>query len=119
MKSYKDNESGVMKDFPSFSYPVGYYSNNERNCIERFRPCLVNGKKALFHRWFEYSQIVAPSPMVGGHSGGEVKAVLALIEFEDGTVEELFPNKIRFLDNYFSEYDFSLCERGETDERLS
>ncbi len=34
------------------------------------RPCLINGKKALFHNWSNKSQIVDPSPFVGGHQGG-------------------------------------------------
>ena len=49
------------------------------------RPCIVKGCKCLFHRWVEHSEIVPPSPMVGGHGGGELRYITALIECENGT----------------------------------
>ena len=54
----------------------------------------------------ERSDIVPPSIMKGGHSGGVVKGVLALVEFEDGSVGEVYPHKIKFLDNPFIDYCF-------------
>ena len=51
-----------------------------------YRPCSVDGIKAIFHRWAEKSWVVPPSPLVGGHSGGTVRGVFAIIEMEDGTV---------------------------------
>lgn len=32
----------------------------------KYRPCIVKGKKALFHRWAEVRKIIPPSPMIGG-----------------------------------------------------
>lgn len=63
------------------------------------RPCTVHGKKALFHRWVDKCEIVSPSVMRGGHSGGELRETLALFEYEDGTVGEALPQNIRFLDD--------------------
>ena len=68
------------------------------------RPCLVNGKKALFHTWEQHSEILAPSPMVGGHSGGEIKLVFGLIEDESGQVVRVNPTAIKFLDHKIEEY---------------
>lgn len=70
--------------------------------IERlyFRPCIIFGRKALFHRWVERQSIVAPSPMVGGHTGGIVKTISALVEFEDGTCTLVNPEEIKFVDDF-------------------
>lgn len=62
------------------------------------RPCLVDGKRALWHEWTTRWEIVPPSIMVGGHGGGQVSASLAVVEFEDGTVAEVYPSRVRFLD---------------------
>lgn len=67
-------------------------SNNE------YRMCVVDGKKALFHRWHEFYNVVGESPMVGGPPAGQVKYTLGTVEFEDGSIEEVAPHKIRFVD---------------------
>lgn len=70
------------------------------------RPCLVNGKKALFHRWEEYSTVIEPSIMVGGHNGGEIKLVYGIIEDEKGQVGRVHPTAIQFTDNKIQDYVF-------------
>lgn len=67
------------------------------------RPCIVEEMKGLFHKWIERSEVVAPSPLVGGHSGGEVRWTAAIVEFEDGSVSEVMPHSIRFLDSNHKE----------------
>ena len=62
------------------------------------RACYVNHKKALFHGWFNYSQIVPPSLMVGGHNGGTISSPIGLVEFENGKVDMVNPTAIRFAD---------------------
>lgn len=68
--------------------------------IGDFRECIVSckghDKKAFFHQWVETSYIISPSMMIGGHGGGQVRDTFALVEFEDGQVEKVEPNKIRF-----------------------
>ena len=76
----------------------------------KFRPCLVKGEKGLFHCWYNVSEIVAPSLMAGGHSGGVLTGVMALVEYEDGFVRKTYPGDIQFLDNPFADYDFSIKE---------
>lgn len=54
------------------------------------RPCIVtkNGKKkkSLFHRWSVFN--------------------LAVVEYEDGSVDEVCPAQIRFVDNKIKGYAF-------------
>lgn len=61
------------------------------------RPCIVNGKKGLFHRWYQY---------LGEPHG--------LVEFEDGTIEMCFYGTIKFCDNPFPKYNF---ERKEEEDK--
>ena len=42
--------------------------------------------------------------MIGGAPGGQISYTLGLVEFEDGSVSEVSPYKIRFLDNKTAEY---------------
>lgn len=51
---------------------------------QSLRPCIVNGQKALFHCWENNSY------------------TFGIIEREDGTVHECYPDEIRFVDNAFS-----------------
>ena len=62
--------------------------------------------KALFHCWGYRSELVDASPMIGGHSGGRVSGTFAIVEYEDGTIHEVEPTQIRFVDNAMSEYAF-------------
>lgn len=81
-----------------------------------FRPCLVDGRKAMWHRWTIREEVVGPSILNGGHGGGQLSATFALVEFEDGTVAEVYPDKVRFLDSakVFEEYDFSQQSKEES-----
>lgn len=94
----------------------------------QYRPCLVCDKeytikgkkvkgkvvKALFHCWVHKSEVVPPSLMMGGHSGGIVSGVLGLVEYEDGTINQVYPSRIKFLDTHglMSEVCFEE-EKGE------
>lgn len=72
------------------------------------RPCIVAGQKALFHGWEQKADVIPPSPMRGGHSGGEIKLALGIIEREDGTIHKAYPEEIRFIDGKVEAY-FSEC----------
>ncbi len=41
--------------------------------------------------------VIEPSPMIGGHPGGQIKYTLGLVEYTNGTVEEVVPCSIIFL----------------------
>jgi len=68
----------------------------------KLRPCMVDGEKALFHRWEDYATVIEPSPMVGGHPGGQLRKTFAIVEMESGQVMEVKPTKVKFEDT--SEY---------------
>lgn len=72
-----------------------------------YRPCYVRGKKALFHKWEDKSEIVSPSILKGGHAGGVIRATFAIVEFENGVVGEVYPHEIKFADNLIKEYAFN------------
>lgn len=71
--------------------------------IER-RICIINNnEKALFHKWVTRKNVIEPSPMIGGHPGGEIQFELGIVEFEDGTIAEVAPHQIKFIDGRVKE----------------
>ena len=70
------------------------------------RPCLVKGKKCLFHKWVERRWLVNASPLRGGHSGGLCATTMALVEDENGQIMEISPQEIRFIDDLIHGYVF-------------
>lgn len=91
------------------------------------RPCMVLGVKALFHKWVEREEFILKMRAFLPHTeieelkreyerGGyiprgvdaeKIKTLRALVEYEDGTVEEVAPVSIRFLDSPHDQYDFT------------
>ncbi len=69
-----------------------------------YRPCIVDGKKALFHMWESFSKPIAADLHIGGSPAGVLSYVFAIIEFEDGTVDRALPQEVKFVDNKFKEY---------------
>lgn len=74
-------------------------------CVQpALRPIYYKGRKAVFHRWSQFSNIIPPSPMTGGHGGGVVSGTRAIIETANGIVLEVQPMEIQFADpGYISE----------------
>ena len=93
-----------------------------------YRPCIVHipeesvkcsggkmriitreqNEKALFHCWSHRSEVLR-----GGHSAGQVSSTFAIVEFDDGTVHEVEPWNLRFIDQLTDEYDFTENQHGE------
>lgn len=71
-----------------------------------YRPCYVDGKKALFHKWEENARPIPPSMLISEDKGGQVWYTMGIVEFEDGRVEEVPPTKIRFADCLIKQYAF-------------
>ena len=69
--------------------------------------------KALFHFWNHKSELVGESLCYGGHPAGQISATFALVEYEDGTIHEVEPTQIRFVDNPMIEYAFPEMEEKE------
>lgn len=64
------------------------------------RPCLVHNRKHWFLRWQDRKWICEPSPMKGGHEGGQCQVTMAIVEDQEtGQVAEVYPRDVRFIDN--------------------
>lgn len=63
------------------------------------RPCEVNGEKATFHCWEQYSTIVEPSVLKRSHTGGQISQVFGIVEFKDGSIKRIQPYEIKFVTN--------------------
>ena len=72
----------------------------------KLRPCLVKGKKHLFHCWYHRAWTVGESALRGGPSGGQCSLVMAVVEDEYGQVHEVYPREVRFLDDQMKNYYF-------------
>ena len=71
---------------------------------EEPRPCVVDGSRALFHGWAELEK---PN-IEDGKQVGRWKNVVAVIEYQNGSVEPVAMNKVRFMDGaaMFSQYSW-------------
>lgn len=67
---------------------------------QEYRPCLVKGKKALFHKWLTKYDLIYKSEHVKG-----------LVEFENGHVGEFKSEDIQFCDNKIKEIYFENKKR--------
>lgn len=76
------------------------------------RPCTVwrkgEPRPALFHLFTTTSYVVPPSPLKGGHTGGQVSEPCAVVEYQDGTVDTVPSSSVRFLDtkHLMAQYDW-------------
>lgn len=66
--------------------------------LRKHRLCQARGREAIFHRWTELATVVEPSPLVGGSPGGQTNITLAIVEYKNGKVEQVYPGEIKFLD---------------------
>lgn len=76
--------------------PVIISSENE------YRPCYVNGRRALFHRWVNTANPVLPkgvSPDDERAKFFQHRSTTGLVEYADGTMERVWPQDIRFADS--------------------
>lgn len=83
------------------------------------RPCYVEGKKAIFHKWSERAAAINESPMIGGHHGGFIKWTAGIVEYEDGTVDEVDPGKIRFADGAIQDIAWKNTPENEEGKQIT
>lgn len=67
--------------------------------VSSLRPCLIGERKGYFHKWEDYSQTVNESPLIGGAPAGVFARTFAIVEFENGAVERVNVNDVRFCDS--------------------
>ena len=94
----------------------------------KLRPCFVDGKKALFHRWADKENLIIQSKAIQNPRAGRIdlnyynafddshnlyklKNIVAIVEYEDGTVAEIEPTSIKFVAGIFNDYSF--VEQGK------
>lgn len=87
-------------------------ARNGRKGLNVYREVVKPEKdiKALFHCWSHRSEVVGESCLHGGHPAGQVSSTFAIVEYEDGTVHEVEPWNIKFIDNLVNEYAFKEME---------
>lgn len=77
--------------------------------MKDYRTCTYEDKKYIFHCFEQWSNVIGESPMIGGHSAGQISHVFALIEDEKGNIYRVEPTMVKFTDdkflNYFHELD--------------
>ena len=64
---------------------------------DKYRLCEVKGEIGYFHGWEEIYDVISPSPMIGGHPGGQVSRTYGIVEFPN-RIEEVIPSQIKFRD---------------------
>lgn len=84
-----------------------FYEKRERKCRVKKS---AKDVKALFHCWDFQSELLGASPLMGGHPGGQVTGMFAIVEYEDGTIHEVEAKQIRFVDNPMCGYVFPEME---------
>ena len=78
--------------------------------IVELRPCIVGGRRAIFHRWVNSAHPVPPRGMEINESTRyfQFRRTEALVEYEDGTVDRVYHTEVKFVDGgAFSLFDWS------------
>lgn len=75
----------------------------EIESIKEYRLCMVdNTKRALFHEW-ESIEIAFGSETDACRG---MRTAFGIVEYEDGTVDEVLPKRIRFIDEKMKNFCF-------------
>lgn len=72
-----------------------------------YRPCYVRGRRALFHRWANSARAQLPKGQEPDENSRyfQFRSTHALVEFEDGTMDMVWPRDIQFADcGHFADY---------------
>lgn len=103
-----DGKITISIDYRPCIVHIPAVTRNRRQDLNVYREVVepekdVNG---LFHYWSHRSEVVGESYLRGGHAAGQFSSTFAIVELEDGTVHEVEPWNIRFVDNAMNEYAF-------------
>lgn len=75
-----------------------------------YRTCRYEDENYIFHCFEQWSNVIGESPMIGGHSAGQISLVFAIIEDEKGNIYRVRPTMITFTDDKYHDY---FCPLGE------
>ena len=66
-----------------------------------YRPCYVNDRKALFHRWVNTARPQLPKGQELSDNARffQFRTTHGLVEYEDGTMDQVWPRDIKFADH--------------------
>ena len=92
----------------------------KKMALPKPRPCIVKGKNCLFHRWCDRENVIIkvnvmakkeyiegvrqtinqgnPPMIPAGFDAMPLKTTLAIVEHEDGSIETVNPEEVRFID---------------------
>lgn len=86
---------------------------NTMTTANQTRPCWVDGRRAIFHRWTDSARPVKPKGMEDENTLDryQLHTVHGLVEYEDGHMERVWPHKIQFADGgNFAAWDWETME---------
>lgn len=63
------------------------------------KKCIFRKEVYTFHGFYQESNVIPPSPLVGGHSGGVIAYPVAIIEDKKGKLMEVEATSIQLKDN--------------------
>jgi len=63
------------------------------------RKCIFRKEVYTFHGFYQESNVIPPSPLVGGHSGGVIAYPVAIIEDKKGKLMEVEATSIQFVED--------------------
>ncbi|MBR5865701.1 MAG: hypothetical protein IKY89_05460 [Alistipes sp.] len=66
--------------------------------VKTTRSGRIQREKGIFHCWEHIGQVIEPSPLKGGHPGGQIAFTRALVETIDGCMRSVAPSSIEFRD---------------------
>lgn len=77
--------------------------------VNFYRTCKYKDENYIFHCFEQWSNVIGESPMIGGHSAGQISLVFAIIEDGKGNIHRVEPTMITFTDDKYEEI-FKNCE---------
>ncbi len=71
--------------------------------VDFYRTCRYEDENYIFHCFEQWSNVIRESPMIGGHSAGQISKLFAIIEDGKGNIYRVDPTAIKFTDDKFKE----------------
>lgn len=113
-KKRNPDQFSIPERMPSVNIAPGIVISQETE----YRPCYVNGRRALFHRWVNTANPVLPKGVSHDNEKARFfqhRSTTGLVEYADGTLARVWPQEIRFADSAdrFREYEWDTDRRND------